>query len=111
MPMVKKPETGTATEAAAPVGITTKPPTAPVEKHVVGSGDCDKPAPTKYGKPLGAYELETDRRIHVSGLMQAVAASPALVPFILKQEDYSKVVIEETRKLLKAAHELVEKGA
>lgn len=108
MAMVKKGDNqAPAAEPKVPVGITTKTPSAPVEKH--GGVTCGE-SPTKYGKPLGWYELETDKRIHVSGLMQAVAASPALVPFVLKQEDYSKVVVEETKKLLKAAQELIERG-
>lgn len=66
--------------------------------------------PMVHGKPLSKYELEKDRRIHVSGIMQAVASSSVLAPFVMKQEDFAKVVIEESRKLLKAAQEFVEKG-
>lgn len=94
MPMIKK---------GSP-GITDKEPTAPVEK--VGSVECKDP-PMKYGKPLGAYELETDRRIHVSGIMQAVISSPVLAPFVFKQEDFARVVEEETRKLLAVAQKII----
>lgn len=103
MPMVKKP----ASQVNTPPAVVTE--TAPNVPLLVGV--FPQETPTKYGKPLGRYELETDRRIHISGIMQAVAASPALVPFILKREDYSKVVVEETKNLLKAAQEIIEKGA
>jgi hypothetical protein len=52
-----------------------------------------KESPTKYGKPLSAYELEVERRISRAGVLQAVLQSPSLAPF--SDEEF----IEKAQKL------------
>lgn len=58
-------------------------------------------APTKYGKPLGEYELQQDRRIFVSGLMQAVIQAPLVSASCESREDFVKLVGEITKDLIK----------
>jgi hypothetical protein len=64
--------------------------------------------PKAWGRDLSEYEVEKDKRIRVSGIVQAVANSPAIVPFVLNQNDYATVVKEEARKIMAVANELVE---
>lgn len=89
--------------STAVTGIIDKTPLMPVEK--VGGVEC---RPVHYGKPMSDYEIERDRRIHISGILQAVASSSAIMPFVLRVEDFSKIVEQETRKLLKVAQTLVD---
>lgn len=77
-----------------------------------------KPAPTQadssgvrtqYGRPLSAYEAEKDIRIHVSGILQAVASSPALAAFSTSPDEYLENVKKLTVDLLGFAQEEVTK--
>ncbi len=82
-----------------------KPQDAPDE---IKSGVMPKSRPFSHGREMSDYDIERDRRIHISGIVQAVASSPAIVPFIMKEEDYSRVVEDQSRKLLAIAQRLVE---
>lgn len=64
--------------------------------------------PTKYGKPMSEYEVLQDKRIHVSGLLQAVISSPVLVGLADNADDLVELAKDITTKLVKAAKEIVE---
>lgn len=62
---------------------------------------------TSFGRPLSPYDIERDRRIHVSGLLQAIISSPSITPFVLQQEHFMPVVEQELRKALALAQRIV----
>jgi len=66
------------------------------------------PAKVAYGRPLSPYEEEKDRRIHVSGILQALIHSQAVSSFSATKEEFSENVKALTKEFLAFAQELVE---
>lgn len=57
---------------------------------------------TPSAKPSGGYnDPKTAERIIRQGVYQAVAQSPAIVPFVLKKEDFVNVVAELSEEVIR----------
>lgn len=63
-------------------GRTTGSPIANISSQTANEGSST--APTKYGKPLGAYELNQDQCIRRSGIIQATLQSPIIAHLLAK---------------------------
>lgn len=87
-------------------GIVTSevPPLSTTPVHYGAAKTASKMA---YGRPLSAYEEEKDRRIHISGVLQAVIHSPAVSALSSTKAEFVENVKSLTKEFLAFAQEEV----